>query len=79
MNSAKAKRSIMEDPRVAAAYEDPDPTDGVWVVLKSGYTDGSNPGCHCIHEWRWTKALAMLRGVVPCRCVDCKLESGVAR
>ena len=72
LSSAKAKRAILADPRVLRAWDEHDMGDGVWVSLKAGYQDASNPGSHSIHEDRWTAAYAMLRVVVPCHCVDCR-------
>ena len=45
--------------------------DGHWVALKSGWQDNANPQCHTIHEDTQRECYELVRGAIPCNCVDC--------
>jgi hypothetical protein len=44
--------------------------DGYWIILRDGWCDGFNPGCHTIVEN--TKREAYQHDAVPCECRECK-------
>lgn len=60
-------------PRIAARWKD---EDGVWIELKSGWQDVTNPTCHTIHEDTWKEALDLCGMAVPCDCRDCAVSGG---
>lgn len=45
--------------------------DGVWIYLKDGWQDSTNPTCHTIHEDTWKDAIAVLKATEPCSCKGC--------
>jgi hypothetical protein len=54
--------------RISESWQD---EDGVWIALRRGWQDSTNPSCHTIHEDTWQLALDLVSMSVPCACGDC--------
>lgn len=51
--------------------------EGVWVILRSGWQDSTNPTCHTIHEDTPQDVLDKVADAVPCACKECKADLGL--
>jgi len=48
--------------------------EGVWITLRSGWQDASNPTCHTIHEDTPQFALDLVAMAIPCECAECRAD-----
>lgn len=62
--------------RIAEFWKD---EDGVWIALKSGWQDSTNPTCHTIHEDTWQLALDFVAMAVPCECSECRADAEASK
>ena len=45
--------------------------NGVWITLKKGWQDATNPTCHTIHEDTYQICLDLVAMAIPCDCPEC--------
>lgn len=67
-----AQRLKKWDARIQEAWQD---EDGVWIALRSGWQDSTNPTCHTIHEDTWQLALDYVTMAIPCDCRECQADA----
>ena len=66
----KTLDKLGNDPRVSNIYRD---SDGIWCELARGFQNGSDPGCHAIHED--TASAVRSVSIIPCDGDCCKVSA----